>query len=202
MNQHNYVKQCQLFYTVNDLQPGNPDDGDWEVAHYPAPRGEGDCTVWLFHEHHQIQGLLQSEEWGRCCFFPPHTKYFLIHGPFVENWFELWDLCDKWTLELCKTAGHVGGANSHKNKDKQGKSKRALKTLGEYQFTTETAQRTHAKKLEDGRSKHAVEVCGSFLKQKFECLHTGFVSSASGVVRRQRRLGYDSSLQFRKKLNG
>lgn len=232
MNQHTYVENCQRFYLENGLEPGNPDDGKWEEAHYPAPKGKGNDVILLLREHHQVQGLLQSEEWGKTCFFLGHTKHFLTYGSFVDNWFELWDIYDKWVLhrleelhaekdengksvfavkigkagdhsftpEACSKGGKIGGTNSHKERDEQGRSVRALETLGDYQFTSETAKLVHEEKLEDGRSKHAVEKCGVNLKAKYRCLHTGFVSSASGIARRQRKLGYESGPDFRVKV--
>lgn len=216
MNQHTYVENCQRFYLENGLEPGNPDDGVWEEAHYPAPKGKGDDVILLLHEHHQVQGLLQSEEYGKCCFFSGDAKKFLTTGPFVSGWFELWDLYDKWSGENARISNvklhserNTEGkslfslyANSvlHSQRDELGRSVHALETLGNYQFTSETAKLAHEEKLEDGRSKYAVEVCSLNFKAKYRCLHTGFVSSASGIARRQRKLGYESGPDFRVKV--
>jgi hypothetical protein len=97
MDQHTWVQQCTEYYEENGLTPGNPDDGEWEEAHYPNPKGVGEETIWLLHDHHQPQGLWQSEECGRCCFFNADALKFLKEGPFVPGWFDLWDLYDKWS---------------------------------------------------------------------------------------------------------
>jgi hypothetical protein len=97
MDQHEFVAKCYARYAELGLEPGNPDDGVWQDAHYPAPKGEGDSTIPLLFNDHQIQGLFQSEEYGRCCFFPGHVRKFLTDGSFVLNWFELWDLYYKWS---------------------------------------------------------------------------------------------------------
>ena len=69
MNQHQWVEGCLNYYKQHDIQIGDPNEGRWEDAHYPLPRSMGDSTVKLLHDHHQIQGVLQSEEVGRCCFY-------------------------------------------------------------------------------------------------------------------------------------
>jgi hypothetical protein len=96
MNQHEWVELCQQYYKDEGLCPGNPYDGDWEEAHYPEPDGIGDEKILLLHEHHQIQGILQSEEYGRMCFWIPNVKP-VLYGIWWTNWFELCDIFHKWT---------------------------------------------------------------------------------------------------------
>jgi hypothetical protein len=113
MNQHVWVQQCARYYEENGLTPGNLDDGDWEEAHYPAPKWAGGTeTVRLLHGHHQVQGLLQSEEYGRCCFYNYDVRVFLKCGPFAPGWFELWDLYDKWKGDSGRKVGPKNGKNS------------------------------------------------------------------------------------------
>lgn len=95
MNQHDFVKGALAYYEENGFYPG--DGARWEVAHYPRPKGEGDDTEDLMWEHHQVQGLLQSEEEGRKCFYEYQALRFLKTTPFIEGYFELWDLYDKWS---------------------------------------------------------------------------------------------------------
>jgi hypothetical protein len=113
MNQHEWVQQCTSFYQNHGLTPGNPEDGDWEECHYPSPKKMGDKTILMLHDHHQVQGLLQSEEYNKMCFFSGDVKSFLIKGPFVENWFELWDLYEKH-LAIHSSKNSVK-LNSHPN---------------------------------------------------------------------------------------
>jgi hypothetical protein len=104
VNQHDFVKECLAFYEEEGLTP----EKGWDKAHYPAPENQGDETIWLSHYHHQIQGLLQSREYGQCCFFSGDAKRFLTRGPFVSGWFELWDIYDEYK-------GAAGRANGRKN---------------------------------------------------------------------------------------
>lgn len=94
MNQHKFVEGALEYYADNGLYPG--DGARWEDAHYPRPKGDGKETVPLLWEHHQIQGLLQSEEENRRCFFPADAKKFLLTTSFLQSYFELWDIYEKW----------------------------------------------------------------------------------------------------------
>lgn len=94
LNQHDFVRQCLERYAADGSHPG---DGDkWDDAHYPAPKGIGHQKIKLKHWDHQVQGLLQSEEYGRVCFFAGDAKRFLDSGPFVEGWFELYEIFAKY----------------------------------------------------------------------------------------------------------
>jgi hypothetical protein len=108
MNQHGFVKGCLGFYQNEGLTP----EKGWEEAHYPAPEEKGEATVWMTHDHHQVQGLLQSREYDQCCFFKGDTKRFLIEGPFVPGWFELWDIYDKYSTLQSSSAGRKGGTKA------------------------------------------------------------------------------------------
>ena len=92
MDQHRWVQQCTEYYEKAGLTPGDPNDGDWDECHYPDPKGVGSETIWMLHEHHQPQGLWQSEEHQRPCFFNADALKFLKEGPFVPGWFDLWGL--------------------------------------------------------------------------------------------------------------
>lgn len=103
MNQHEWVRGCQKFYEDEGLCPGNPYDGDWEEAHYPLPDGMGDDKILLLREHHQIQGILQSEEIGRMCFWTPDTKP-VLYGLWWAGWFELCDVFHSYTEGVAEHA--------------------------------------------------------------------------------------------------
>jgi hypothetical protein len=111
MNQHEWVRGCLTYYEEQGLTP--EPGGEWQEAHYPAPKGAGNNTIWLMHDHHQVQGLLQSEEYGRQCFYNYETLNFLKEGLFVSGWFDLWDLYDKWKGHNGKS--QIGKCNSHPN---------------------------------------------------------------------------------------
>ena len=107
MNQHDWVQRCLAYYEENGLTP--EPGGEWQEAHYPAPKGIGTEVIWLMCDHHQVQGLLQSEEYGRQCFYNGEVKKFLNKRSFVPDWFKLYDLYDKWkgfaSKNNCKKTG-------------------------------------------------------------------------------------------------
>jgi len=91
MNQHDFVAGCFQWYLEADLQPGNPEDGEWHKCHYPVPRRlGGDKIILLLKEHHAVQGVLQSEEYQKCCVHGWEKKLLTGH---------LLDLYLKWRSE-------------------------------------------------------------------------------------------------------
>ena len=165
MNQHEFVARCYTTYAKLGLEPGNPDDGCWQDAHYPAPCPEGTSIIPLLYNDHQIQGLLQSEEYERCCFWVGDAKRFLLNCPFVEDWFELWDLYERW-----KGNG-------------MGKMNKSL---------TLEARSVNAKKAVIGRKERDPKKYSQFQKAAgmkggsqlfFICTVTGHLSNATGMGR-------------------
>jgi hypothetical protein len=68
ITQREYVEGCLQWYREADLQPGNPEDGEWHECHYPVPKCLGGTeTILLLKEHHAVQGVLQSEEYQHPC---------------------------------------------------------------------------------------------------------------------------------------
>ena len=118
MDQYQFVEERLAFYDEQGLTP--EPGGEWQEAHYPDPKGVGDRTVWMTFNDHQQQGLYQSEEHGRCCFYNYDTLRFLTHGPFVPGWFDLWDLYDKWKGENGRKtgSGNSDAMNAHPNTKK------------------------------------------------------------------------------------
>ena len=87
LSQKEFVEGCYNWYREADLQPGNPEDGDWDEAHYPVPRCKGGTeTILLLREHHAVQGVIQSEElqWG--CIFNWEKKY--LSGEYLELFYK------------------------------------------------------------------------------------------------------------------
>ena len=154
VDQHEFVAKCYANYAELGLEPGNPDDGEWQNAHYPAPDPEGTVTIPLLFSDHQIQGLLQSEEYGRRCFWSGHTKKFLAYGPFISNWFELWDIYDKWIEEHNRRL--------HEEKDELGRSVHGVKSAERLNAAI------HEEKDELGRSLHAVKFNKKLHEEKDE----------------------------------
>ena len=69
-----------------------------QFAHCPLPRGMGETGYYLLWEHHQQQGLLQSRDTGRRCFWIGHAKKWLEGlDYFPDNFFELWDIYEEFS---------------------------------------------------------------------------------------------------------
>jgi hypothetical protein len=179
MDQHFYVKGVLEFYESEGISIGDPEIGCWCEAHYPEPKGTGDSKILLLWEHHQVQGILQSEEFGRCCFFPGDVVKFLNTSSFIEGWFDLWDLYDKWSSQLGKMASEkshelkneegksLSSINSHRKKDEFGRSVTAVSNMekmhaekdefGRSVQGVKNAERLHSKKNKDGKSENALK---------------------------------------------
>ena len=68
ITQQELVGGCLRYYSENWYERGNPEDGKWEMAHFPVPKCKGGTeTILLLREHHAVQGLLQSEEFNHPC---------------------------------------------------------------------------------------------------------------------------------------
>lgn len=89
-----FALQCRKFYEEQGL---TVDETNGEFAHSPYPEGMGSTGYYLLHDHHQQQGLLQSRDVGRCCFFIGHAKRWLEQcEKMPEGYFDLWDIYDTY----------------------------------------------------------------------------------------------------------
>ena len=87
LSQKEFVEGCYNWYREADLQPGNPEDGDWDEAHYPIPKCKGGTeTILLLREHHAVQGVIQSEELQWKCIFNWEKKY--LSGEYLELFYK------------------------------------------------------------------------------------------------------------------
>jgi hypothetical protein len=107
ITQQEFVGDCYLEYAAQGLEPGNPEHGDWEQAHYPLPRALGDDWIWLLKSHHAIQGVLQSIELSRPCVFSWERKYLIGEWEWLVPHFEYWQaakgkVCGEWTRKYCE----------------------------------------------------------------------------------------------------
>jgi hypothetical protein len=85
-----FALACRAYYEEQGLIV---DEANGEFAHCPYPKSMGDKGYYLLHEHHQQQGLLQSKDVGRKCFFSPDVRKWLLTADyFPDNFFELWDI--------------------------------------------------------------------------------------------------------------
>lgn len=179
LNQHDFVQKCLSKYEEEGAYPG--DGLIWEKAHYPAPEGLGRETIWLTWEDHQIQGLLQSEEYGRCCFWSKSVDLFL-DSTFCENWFYLCELKDKWRTDLSKRTA----LELHSNKDEQGRSLHTVKVFKKFytdpSHQSNAGRAAHSEKDEQGRSLHNVRLNEEFGAAKKATLNSVKKSSMAVEV--------------------
>ena len=90
-----FALACRAYY---DEQGLIVDETNGEFAHCPLPKEMGEKGYYLLHEHHQQQGLLQSRDVGRRCFWVGDVKKWLLscdHWP--DNFFELWDIYEEFS---------------------------------------------------------------------------------------------------------
>ena len=89
-----FALACRAYYDEIGLVV---DKRNGQFAHCPYPKGMGETGYYLLWEHHQQQGLLQSRDVGRRCFFTGHPKKWLLTcNPLPENYFELWDIYEEF----------------------------------------------------------------------------------------------------------
>jgi hypothetical protein len=89
-----FALACRAWYEEQGLIV---DKTNGEFAHCPLPKKMGRQGHYLLPEHHIVQGLLQSEDCDRCCFFSADTLHFLLNTTwFPQNFFRLWDIYDKY----------------------------------------------------------------------------------------------------------
>ena len=138
LTQKEFVEGCLNYYREADLQPGNPEDGDWNVAHYPVPDCKGGTeTVLLLKEHHAIQGTLQSLELDYCCVFGWEKQYLVGEWEYLLSVF----------INYCGKRGRENLEKLHSEKDEFGRSL----------FGLAAAERLNSELDELGRSVNAVK---------------------------------------------
>jgi hypothetical protein len=92
-----FALACRAYYEEQGLIV---DETNGEFAHCPYPEGMGDTGYYLLHGHHQHQGLLQSKDVGKCCFFVGHAKKWLQECDyFPEGYFDLWETYEEYCGE-------------------------------------------------------------------------------------------------------
>lgn len=87
-----FALACRAYYEEQGLIV---DATNGQFAHCPLPKGMGETGYYLLWEHHQLQGLLQSRDVGRKCFWGGDAKKWLTSCNYwPDNFFELWDIYD------------------------------------------------------------------------------------------------------------
>ena len=139
-----FALACRAYYDEIGLIV---DKTNGEFAHCPYPAGMGETGYYLLHEHHQHQGILQSKDVGRLCFWVGDAKKWLLNcDPFPEDYFVLWDIYEEFVKKHSLANGQSSAKKWHEAKDENGKSLHALKML----------DKLHREKDEKGRSVHGV----------------------------------------------
>ena len=95
------------------------DKTNGQFAHCPYPEGMGDSGYYLLWADHQHQGLLQSRDVGRRCFWVGDAKRWLDELP--EGYFELCDIFQEFVSgKHNPTYGKKNPALSERNKKQTG----------------------------------------------------------------------------------
>ena len=174
MKQTEYLIDVLQYYHENDIVLNDPNEGRWEDAHTPYPRGMANDTVPLLHEHHVIHDLWQSIELNRCCFFPGHAKKVLLSANFwPTGWFDLYEGFEHYSFVSQSNAGKIGGRKSQATiREKQ---------LGVF-----------APGVQLKAAKRGGQVSNSL---RYECLVTGFQSTGPSLSKYQNARGIDTKLR-------
>lgn len=135
LSHRTYVEGVMRYYRDNDIQIGDPNEGTWNLAHYPCPKRLGGTRViHLLEEHHAVQGVLQSEEFGKPCVYGWERKY--LSG-------EIRDLLEKWMSVQRSEAVTNGWKNADEQRRKERRSNIAKGTADEYASRTEKEKERH-----------------------------------------------------------
>lgn len=86
-----FALECRKRYEEQGLIV---DKSNGQFAHCPLPKGMGEEGVYLLWGDHQHQGLLQSRDVGRKCYFNGDVKLWL--DTFPEGFFELYEIYDEF----------------------------------------------------------------------------------------------------------
>ena len=183
MKQTEYLNGVLNYYRECDITPGDPNEGRWENAHTPYPKGMGESTCLLLHEHHVIHDLWQSDELEEPHFFPPHVEKILNQPDYwPTRWFELWDTFDHqlhlYKVKGGKVAGKIGG-----------------KIVGRRHVESGHLQSISSKGGRAGGKIGGKTGSKKTNSQRWECLVTGYQSSPGPLTRYQQKRGIDTKLR-------
>jgi hypothetical protein len=112
ITQREFVEGCLCYYAENWYEQGNPEDGKWEIAHYPVPKCKGGTeTILLLREHHAVQGVLQSEEFNHPCIGYWEQDYLPSeYLPLLSKW--------RKVLQTLAKEGQWGGTTKEYRREK------------------------------------------------------------------------------------
>lgn len=202
------------------------DKTNGQFAHYPYPKGMGETGGYLLFEDHQQQGILQSKDVGRMCFFGGHAKQWLLNcDPLPPNYFELWDIYETYITAHNKEYGGEtlkqyvkdnpehqswAGEQCHKNLTSEQikeNGRRAYMSTGE-----DVMRKGRLLGAPFGGQKvkeMGVGICNPEYKERFDimrrmnnktlfrCTLTGKVSTAPALAKYQKNRGIDTTCRER-----
>jgi hypothetical protein len=220
-----FALACRAYYDEIGLVV---DATNGEFAHSPLTKRECDTGYYLLHEHHQHQGLLQSQDLNKCCFFASDALTWLKKCDYwPENYFELWDIYEKYSSEHSRENAKKTNKKLHQAKDENGKSLHTLKLHeakdengksliavkwgkiagkkiheakdenGKSLHGVESAKRLNAKKDENGKSLNASKAAKKANAQVWESTVDGFRANAGNVARHNKANGWDPDARVR-----
>ena len=151
-----FALACLRYYEEQGLIV---DATNGQFAHCPFPKGMGETGYYLLLGHHQQQGLLQSRDVNRKCFFNADVKKWLLTADyFPDNFFELWDIYEHYTREHAKNSLRKVTADQKSEMmlkvwgalTAEQKSLRIRRTVDKISFETRSANsyRAHIKTVE------------------------------------------------------
>jgi hypothetical protein len=181
LSNEKFALKCRAYYDSIGLVV---DDKNGEFAHCPLPERYGNEGLYLLHDDHQHQGLLQSRDIGECCVWIGDARNWLeTCESFPDNYFDLWDIYEECVSWLSKKSN----AKVHAKKDEKGRSVEAVRA----------AESTNRKKNEEGKSVNAVKGAQAVNKQVWESRIDGYRGSPGSVALHNKRKGWDPSARTR-----
>lgn len=176
-----FRRQVYLWYEENGITVGDPSVGRWEHAHI-VPRCEGGTeTVLLLHGHHIMHDLYQSREYNRKTFFTPDVKAWVYGEGFLcENWFELVEIFYQYAGASTSVEPGLSAARAVWATASQA-------TLASVNASRRAVLQARAASMGEAERARAFGHLGVRWRSKAD----GFISTASGVARHNRALGYD-----------
>jgi hypothetical protein len=193
LSNERFALACRAYYDKIGLVV---DATNGEFAHSPLTRHECDTGYYLLHSDHQHQGLLQSRDLGKCCFFAGHVKRWLgEHDDFSEDFSELWNIY--WEYSGDNSRKILG--KLHEAKNAEGKSLHALKLHevkngeGKSLVGVRAMERFHQEKDENGKSLHSLKINA----QIWESTVDGFRGNAGNVAYHNKANGWDPAARVR-----
>ena len=133
-----FAIECIAKYAMEglDVKKGGVHDGHPdEFAHCPEPNPRkqkkklaGDLGYYLTFFDHQHQGLLQSVDVGRKCYYAPDALLYLDTWP--AGFFELYDIYDKFNKNTEEQKRKISEANSGRTLTEETKKKQSEARTG------------------------------------------------------------------------